>query len=104
MQAGVLFWTVILPVLLIVAGGAVVQRFHRLEMQTLSKMQIYLFVPVFLFYYVYTSKLSLRDMAGIAVVALISQLVLAIPAVADPEADAGEAGDAFRRAPVGGHL
>jgi predicted permease len=78
-QAGTLFATVLIPVLLIVIGGATVQRFHRLDMQTLSRLQIYLFVPVFLFYYVYTSKFSLRDMLGIAGAVLAAKLCLAVP-------------------------
>lgn len=78
-QAGTLFTTVLIPVLLIVLGGAAVQRFHRLDMQTLSRLQIYLFVPVFLFYYVYTSKFSLRDILGIAGAVLAAKLCLAVP-------------------------
>ncbi|GAB4459125.1 MAG: AEC family transporter [Armatimonadaceae bacterium] len=78
-QAGSLFGTVLIPVLLIVAGGALVQRFHRLDMLTLSKMQIYLFVPIFLFYYIYKSELSLRDIAGIAGAVLLGKALLAIP-------------------------
>jgi predicted permease len=78
-QAGTLFATVLIPVLLIVIGGATVQRFHRLDMQTLSRLQIYLFVPVFLFYYVYTSKFSIKDMLGIAGAVLAAKLCLAVP-------------------------
>ncbi|MES2459930.1 MAG: AEC family transporter [Armatimonadota bacterium] len=78
-QAGTLFITVLVPVLLIVLGGAAVQRFQRLDMQTLSRLQIYLFVPVFLFYYVYTSRFSLRDILGIAGAVLVAKLCLAIP-------------------------
>lgn len=78
-QAGTLFGTVLVPVLLIVAGGALIQRFHRLEMQTLSKLQIYLLVPTFLFYYIYTSKLSLGDILGIAGTVLLAKFCLAVP-------------------------
>lgn len=78
-QAGGLFGTIIIPVLLIVAGGALLQRFHRLDMQTLSKLQIYFFVPTFLFYYIYTSKLSLGDILGIAGAVVLAKLCLAIP-------------------------
>lgn len=78
-QAGVLFGTVILPVLLIVVAGAAVQRFNRLDMQTLSRLQVYLFVPVFLFYYIYTSKFSLTDIFVIAGAVLLAKLILALP-------------------------
>ena len=78
-QTGGLFSKVLLPVLLIVAAGAVVQRFYKLDMQTLSRLQIYLFVPVFLFYHLYTSTLSLGDIAGIAGTVLLAKLCLAVP-------------------------
>lgn len=78
-QTGVLFGTVITPVLLIVGGGALIQRFHRLDMQTLSKLQVYLLVPIFLFYYIYTSKLSLGAILGIAGAVLLAKFCLAVP-------------------------
>jgi predicted permease len=78
-QAGVLFGTVLIPILIIVGAGALVQRYHPLDMGTLSKMQIYLFVPVFLFYYVYTSTLGWRDVLGIAGAVLLAQWVLGLP-------------------------
>jgi malate permease and related proteins len=78
-QAGFLFGTVLLPILLIVAAGALVQRSHPLEMGTLSKIQIYLFVPVFLFYYVYTSTLGGREMLGIVGACLLAQWTLGLP-------------------------
>jgi malate permease and related proteins len=78
-QTGALFGTVLVPVLLIVGGGALIQRFHRLDMQTLSKLQIYLLVPVFLFYYIYTSKLSFGAILGIAGAVLLAKACLAVP-------------------------
>jgi predicted permease len=48
-------------------------------MATLSRLQIYLFVPVFLFYYVYTSRLSATQIAGIAAATLLAQFLLAVP-------------------------
>lgn len=78
-QAGVLFGTVLVPILIIVGAGALVQRYHPLDTGTLSKMQIYLFVPVFLFYYVYTSTLGWRDVIGIAGAVMLAQWVLGLP-------------------------
>jgi hypothetical protein len=74
-----LFGVVVLPTLLLVALGAVVQRAQKLDMTTLARLQIYLFVPTFLFYYLYTSSLSLRDIGGIAAATLTAQAVLAFP-------------------------
>jgi malate permease and related proteins len=78
-QTGILFSTVLIPILLIVGAGALVQRYHPLDMGTLSKIQIYLFVPVFLFYYVYTSTLGWRDVLGIAGAAMLAQWALGLP-------------------------
>lgn len=74
-----LFATVVLPTLLLVGLGAVVQRAQKMDMTTLARLQIYLFVPTFLFYYLYTSTLSLRDIGGIAATTLTAQLILALP-------------------------
>lgn len=78
-QAGSLFGSVIVPVLLIVIGGALVQRFNRLDMQTLSRLQIYLFVPIFLFYYLYISTFSLGGILAIAGTVLLAKICLAVP-------------------------
>jgi predicted permease len=78
-QAATLFTTVLVPILLMVGLGALVQRSQPLQMATLSRLQIYLFVPTFLFYYVYTSRLSAGQIAGIAVATLLAQFLLAVP-------------------------
>lgn len=74
-----LFGNVLLPILLVVGLGALVQRFHPLHIPTLSKLQIYLFVPAFLFVRVFDSTLSWREIAGIAGAVLLAELLLAIP-------------------------
>jgi predicted permease len=74
-----IFGTVLLPILLIVGLGAVLQHFHPVDMSSLSKLQIYLFVPIFLFYYVYTSTLSWQEMAGIAGAVVLAKVLLALP-------------------------
>jgi hypothetical protein len=78
-QAAVIFGNVLLPILLIVALGALVQRFHPLHLATLSKLQIYLFVPVFLFVRVTASTLSWAEIAGIAGAVLLAKALLAVP-------------------------
>lgn len=78
-QAAFLFGTVLLPVLLMVALGAAVQRAHPLDIGTLSKLQIYLFVPTFLFVRVFDSTLSWGQMAGITGAVLLTKLLVAAP-------------------------
>ena len=78
-SAVTLFGTVVLPTLILVGLGAAVQRTQKLDMGTLARLQIYLFVPVFLFYYLYTSALSLHEVAGIAGATLLAQAALALP-------------------------
>ncbi len=73
------FAGVLLPVLLMVALGAVVQRYHPLDNPTLSRIQVYGFVPAFLFVRVYESNLAWGDMGKIALAVLLSQFVLAVP-------------------------
>ncbi|MBC8140551.1 MAG: AEC family transporter [Armatimonadetes bacterium] len=73
------FAGVLLPVLLMVALGAVVQRYHPLDNRTLSRIQVYGFVPAFLLVRVYESALSWGDMGKIALAVLLSQFVLAVP-------------------------
>ncbi len=78
-DAGQIFATVLLPILVIVGLGAIVQRFKPLDMVTLSRVQVYLFVPVFLFVRVFDSQLSGRESLGVAVAAFGAQVLLAIP-------------------------
>ena len=73
------FAVVLLPILLLVALGALVQKFHPLDVGTLSKLQIYLFVPAFLFVRVLESSLSWRQIAGVAGAILLAKVLLAVP-------------------------
>ena len=73
------FAVVVLPILLLVALGALVQRFHPLDIGTLSKLQIYLFVPAFLFVRVLESSLSWRQIAGVTGAVLLAKLLLGVP-------------------------
>lgn len=73
------FGVVVLPILLLVGLGALVQRFHPLDVGTLSKLQIYLFVPAFLFVRVLESSLSWAQMAGVTGAILLAKVLLAAP-------------------------
>lgn len=74
-----LFWNVVLPILCIAALGYALQRRYPLDLSTLSRVQIYLFVPVFLFVRVSGSNLSWREMGLVAGAVLTAQAVLALP-------------------------
>jgi predicted permease len=78
-QAGGLFVSVLLPILLLIGCGALVQRYHPLDMNTLSKLQIYLLVPVFLFVRVFDSTLGGGQIAGVVGAVLLAKLLLAVP-------------------------
>ncbi|MBC7807713.1 MAG: AEC family transporter [Akkermansiaceae bacterium] len=70
---------ILLPVLLLVGLGTLIQKFYPLDNKTLSRIQVYGFVPAFLLVRVYESTLSWGDMGKIAVAVLLSQFALAVP-------------------------
>ena len=78
-EFGFLFGKVLAPILLLVALGALLQKRHPIEMQSLSNLQLYLFIPAFLFVHIADSKLTLGQIAGIAGTILLIQALLALP-------------------------
>ena len=78
-QSAHILTNILLPVLLMVGLGALVQRFQPLDNRTLSRIQIYAFVPAFMFVRVYESQLSWGAIGKIALAVLLSQFVLAVP-------------------------
>ena len=78
-EVGAIFGNVVLPILLIIGLGAAVERRHPLDILTLSKLNIYLFVPAFLFVRVLESDLGWREIAGITVAILLTKVLLALP-------------------------
>jgi predicted permease len=73
---------ILLPVLVLVGVGAVLQKYQPLNMQTLSRLNIYLLVPAFLFINILKSTLTAGQMGSIAAVVLISMAMIALPLVA----------------------
>ena len=67
--------TILAPILILVGLGAILQKRFNLDLNSLSKLNIYLFVPAFIFEKVYKSKLAWADMAGVAVIT-IGQILL----------------------------
>ena len=78
-EFGFLFGKVLLPILILVALGALLQKRHPVEVATLSNLQLYLFIPAFLFVHIADSTLSGAQIAGIAGAILLIQTLLALP-------------------------
>ncbi len=78
-QAIDIFSLVLLPVLLVVALGAVVQKALTLDVSSLSKLNIYLLVPALLLVKVYESSLNWGQIAGIAAAVLLPMAILGVP-------------------------
>jgi predicted permease len=57
--------TILAPILLMVAIGALLRWKLRIDVATLGRLNIYLFVPVYVFEYVSTSQLKWEEMLGI---------------------------------------
>lgn len=77
-EAAALFGTVLLPILLLVGLGALIQRFQPINLRDLARWQIYLFVPAFMFDRVVSSTLSWKAMAGIAGTILLVKALLGV--------------------------
>lgn len=66
------------PILVLVGLGALMRRKFGLDLTTLSKLNIYLFTPAFIFHHVSTSKLSWSDMGGIVTITVTQVFVLGV--------------------------
>jgi malate permease and related proteins len=79
LQTQDLFVRVILPILLLVGIGVFLQSRLKLDLNPISRIQIYLFVPVFLFMGVFDSTLSWGEMGRVAGAVLLVKLCVGIP-------------------------
>jgi hypothetical protein len=70
---------VIAPVLVIVTIGAVVQRWRQMSVKTLVQLNLYLFVPAFLYVRISQSTLSWTHIGGTAVAVFGTIAVMAPP-------------------------
>lgn len=71
--------SVLAPVLVIVAIGAVVQRWRKMNVKTLVQLNLYLFVPAFLYVRISQSTLSWTHIGGTAVVVFGAIALMALP-------------------------
>ena len=69
---------ILLPILVMIALGAWLRWKFSIDLNTLTKLNIYLFVPAFVFQKVATSKLPWIDMAGVVMITLIQVATLGI--------------------------
>jgi predicted permease len=70
--------SVLAPILLMVAVGAVLRWKLRIDVATLGKLNIYLFVPVYVFEYVSTSTLAWDEMLGIFSITVVQVVTLGL--------------------------
>lgn len=70
---------VLAPVLTIVVIGAIVQRWRQMSVKTLVQLNLYLFVPAFLYVRISHSTLSWSQIGGIGVTVLAPMALLALP-------------------------
>src|SRR4051812_12569186 len=70
--------TILAPILLMVAIGALLRWRLRIDVATLGKLNIYLFVPVYVFEYVSTSQLKWQEMLGIFGITVVQVATLGL--------------------------
>jgi predicted permease len=78
-QLAAIFSGVILPILVMIGLGALLQRFSAMHMPTLTRLNIYLLVPAFLFLNVYESDLAWRQIGGIMLAVVIPMAIIGVP-------------------------
>lgn len=69
---------VLAPILVMVALGALLRWKFKIDLGTLSKLNIYLFVPGFIFDKVSTSTLSWEQMGGVVTVSVVQVVTLGL--------------------------
>ncbi len=75
------FVTVVFPVMLILAVGALFARATRVDVGPISKMALYLFSPVLVFNYIAESSLTVRELAvasGFTVLYMVAMTIASV--------------------------
>src|SRR3954453_2429971 len=70
--------TILAPILLMVLVGALLRWKLRIDVATLGKLNIYLFVPVYVFEYVSTSQLRWEAMLAIFGITVLQVVTLGL--------------------------
>jgi predicted permease len=69
---------ILAPILVLVALGALMRRKFHVDIRTLTKLNIYLFVPAFIFHVVSRGRLSWAEMGGVMLVTAINVITLGL--------------------------
>lgn len=75
----VIFVSVLLPVLVMVGLGVGVQRWAPMNLQTLTRLNLFLFVPAFLFVRVAESRLAWSEIIAMGWAVFIPMVLLGLP-------------------------
>ena len=100
-RAADIFVQVVLPVLVMVGFGALVQWRKPLSVETLVRLNLYLFVPAFLFDRVAGSTLSWREIGGVGLAVMAPMVLLGLVIYCSMRG-AGASGRAIAAVAVGG--
>lgn len=71
-----IFWTVVVPVFVLIGIGALADRLLRLDLDTMSKLNFYIFVPGFVFVTFLQARMPAGEMARVAAYATAHLLIL----------------------------
>ena len=69
---------ILAPILLMVLIGALLQRRFKLNLETLTKLNIFVFVPAFVFDKVTRSQLRFAEMAGVVGITVVQVILLGL--------------------------
>jgi malate permease and related proteins len=69
---------VLAPILLMIAAGALLRYQFKIDLGTLSKLNLYLLVPAFVFDKVSTSTLSWAQMGGVVTISMVQVVTLGL--------------------------
>ena len=81
-----IFVIVVLPVFLMAAAGAIVQRFRPISPESLSQAILYIFSPALVFHGLATTQVPLSDLARIAIFSLLLLITMYVIAQATARA------------------
>ena len=73
-----ILFDILAPILLLVGLGALMRRRFNVDIPTLTKLNIYLFVPAFIFHVVSQGRLSWAEMGGVMLVTALNVVTLGL--------------------------
>ena len=77
-MVGAVLLDILAPILLLVGLGALMRRKFQVDIPTLTKLNIYLFVPAFIFHVVSRGELSWSEMGGVMLVTAVNVIALGL--------------------------